>query len=134
MTTANVAQAAALSLRFLNPYGTNKIVLFEVRYITDWKFFEMTAFILLGILGGALGALFIKATRIWAQTFRQIPLIKKYPVAEVLLVAVVTGLVSFWNRYTRPPVTELLLQLASPCDAFTSSGYGLCPTKNRFPL
>src|ERR1700712_541704 len=101
MKDANVQQAAALSLRFLNPYGTNKIVLFEVRYVTDWKFFEMTAFILLGILGGALGALFIKATRIWAQTFRRISFIKKYPVAEVLLVAVVTGVVNFWNRYTR---------------------------------
>lgn len=39
---------AALTLKFLNPYGTNKIVIFEVRYLTDWEFFEIATFILLG--------------------------------------------------------------------------------------
>jgi len=125
--------AAALSLKFLNPYGTNKIVLFEVRYLTDWQFFEMAIFILLGVLGGTLGALFIKASRLWATTFRRIPSIKKYPVLEVFLVALVTGLVSFWNRYTRIPVSELLFELASPCNSFSSSGYGLCPTEENIP-
>ncbi|KAH0283882.1 CLC voltage-gated chloride channel, partial [Aureobasidium sp. EXF-3399] len=125
--------AAALSLKFLNPYGTNKIVLFEVRYLTDWQFFEMAIFILLGVLGGTLGALFIKASRLWANTFRRIPSIKRYPVLEVFLVALVTGLVSFWNRYTRIPVSELLFELASPCNSFSSSGYGLCPTEENIP-
>ncbi|TKA59752.1 hypothetical protein B0A49_10654 [Cryomyces minteri] len=124
---------AALSLKFLDPYGTNKIVLFEVRYMTDWKFFEMIAFILLGILGGATGALFIKASRVWAQTFRRLTLVKNWPILEVMLVALTTGLVSFWNRYTRLPVTELLFELASPCDTFTHTGYGLCPTEGRIP-
>ena len=125
--------AAALSLRFLDPYGTGKIVLFEVRYIIDWKFFEIIAFILLGIMGGALGALFIKASRFWAKTFRRIKPIKKYPILEVLLVAAATGITSFWNRYTRLPVAELLFELAAPCDAFSSTGSGLCPTQERIP-
>ncbi|ORY02561.1 voltage-gated protein/chloride channel-like protein [Clohesyomyces aquaticus] len=125
--------AAALSLKFLNPYGTNKIVLFEVRYLTDWKFFEMIAFIFTGALGGVLGALFIKASRIWARTFRRIPVIKKYPLFEVFLVALITGILSFWNRYTKLPVTELLFELASPCDTFTDSGDGLCPTREHTP-
>lgn len=59
---------ASLSLKFLNPYGTGKIVIFEVRYVTDWRFFEIFIFILLGVLGGALGALFIKACRVWVRT------------------------------------------------------------------
>ena len=116
--------AASLSLKFLNPYGTGKIVIFEVRYVTDWRSFEMFVFILLGILGGVLGALFIKASRIWARTFRRIPTIKRWPILEVLLVALVTGLASFWNRYTKLAVTELLFELASPCKDNTS---GLCP-------
>jgi chloride channel 3/4/5 len=120
-------------LKFLDPYGTKKIVLFEVRYITDWKFLEMFAFVFLGILGGALGALFIKATRIWAMTFRRIPLIKKYPALEVLLVALITGIISFWNRYTNIPVTELLLEIASPCDTYVDSGFALCPNRERIP-
>ncbi|TKA65175.1 hypothetical protein B0A55_09219, partial [Friedmanniomyces simplex] len=125
--------AAALSLKFLNPYGTNKIVLFEVRYLTDWRFFELIAFVLLGVLGGTTGALFIKASRVWAKTFRKMSVIKKYPIVEVLLVALVTGIVSFWNRYTRLPVAELLFELAAPCDAFTKDGSGLCPTQERIP-
>ncbi|KAA8564000.1 hypothetical protein EYC84_011998 [Monilinia fructicola] len=60
---------AALTLKFLNPYGTNKIVMFEVRYLTDWAFFELAAFIMVGVLGGITGAIFIKASRSWAQSF-----------------------------------------------------------------
>ncbi len=123
---------AALSLKFLDPYGTGKIVIFEVRYVTDWRFFEMIAFILLGVIGGALGALFIKASSLWARTFRRIPVIKKYPLLEVFLVALLTGLVSFWNRYTRLPVTELLFELARPCEA-AHIGTGLCPEMERTP-
>jgi chloride channel 3/4/5 len=118
--------AATLSLKFLNPYGTGKIVLFEVRYLSDWEFFEIFVFIILGIMGGAAGALFIKASSLWARSFRRIPAIKQGPMLEVFLVALVTGLVSFWNRYTRLPVTELLFELASPCDADVEST-GLCP-------
>ncbi|KAF2875373.1 voltage-gated protein/chloride channel-like protein [Massariosphaeria phaeospora] len=125
--------AAALSLKFLNPYGTNKIVLFEVRYLVDWKFFELIAFIFTGALGGVLGALFIKACRIWARTFRRISIIKKYPLLEVFLVALLTGVLSFWNRYTKLPVTELLFELASPCDTFSDSGDSLCPTREHIP-
>jgi chloride channel 3/4/5 len=124
---------AALSLKFLNPYGTGKIVLFQVHYITDWYSIEMIVFVLLGIMGGVLGALFIKATRIWAKTFRRISFIKKYPVAETALIALVTGLVTWWNRYTRLPVAELLLELSSPCDAYIEDGMSMCPTKEQIP-
>ena len=117
----------------MDPYGTKKIVLFEVRYHLDWKFFELATFVFTGIIGGMLGALFIKASRIWAKTFRRIPVIKQNPLLEVFLVALVTGLISFWNRYTKLPVTELLFELASPCDTYTSSGDGLCPTKEHIP-
>ena len=117
--------AAALSLKFLNPYDTGKIVIFEVRYSTDWRFFEIFGFILLGILGGGLGAFFIKASKFWAKNFRKIPAIKKMPMFEVVLVALITGLLSFWNKYTKKAVTELLFELASPCGPNEPSG--LCP-------
>ena len=123
--------AAALSLKFLNPYGTQKIVLFEVRYITDWRVFELANFAFLGIAGGLAGALFIKASRIWAQTFRRLRIIKQYPMLEVFLVALITGLLSFWNRYTRLPVAELLFELASPCEPSTETG--LCVKREQLP-
>lgn len=122
--------AAALSLKFLNPYGTGKIVLFQVRYMTDWEIFEVFLFILLGILGGAAGAMFIKASSLWARSFRRIPIIKRWPMLEVFLVALLTGLVSYWNRYTKLPVTELLFELASPCERNSYETTGLCPQED----
>ncbi|KAI5928529.1 chloride channel [Camillea tinctor] len=107
---------AALSLKFLNPYGTHKIVMFEVRYKIDWEYFELVGFMIVGVLGGAAGALFIKASRRWALSFRRIAVIKKYPLMEVVLVALVTGLTAYWNPLTKLPVAKLLLNLAGPCD------------------
>ncbi|KUL89988.1 hypothetical protein ZTR_02913 [Talaromyces verruculosus] len=123
--------ASALSLKFLNPYGTGKIVPFQVRYVSDWEIFEMAIFILLGILGGVLGALFIKATNLWARSFRRISLIKGAPMLEVVLVAFVTGIVSFWNRYTKLAVAELLEELTAPCDPTGVTKSGLCPNEKE---
>lgn len=118
---------AALSLKFLDPYGTGKVVIFEVRYKIDWEWFELAGFILVGVLGGAAGAFFIKASKAWAQSFRKIALIKKYPLLEVVLVAIVTVLVGYWNTLTRLPVAKLLLNLAAPCDDETRDDtLGLC--------
>lgn len=114
-------------MKFLNPYGNGKIVIFEIRYLTDWEFFELAAFILVGVLGGAIGAIFIKASRKWAQSFRKIPLVKRWPLAEVMMVASLTGLVSYWNPYTKIPVAKLLFNLTSPCDINKPDEMGLCP-------
>lgn len=121
---------AALTLKFLDPYGTEKIVMFQVRYVVDWEYFEIVNFIVVGMLGGAAGALFIKASKYWAQSFRRIKTIKKYPLLEVFLVAVLTGLLSYWNAFTKLPVARLLLNLASPCDDhhYPRGDLGLCPS------
>ncbi|KFA67479.1 hypothetical protein S40285_00141 [Stachybotrys chlorohalonatus IBT 40285] len=121
---------AALSLKFLNPYGTHKIVMFQVRYLIDWEYFELVSFIFVGILGGAAGAFFIKASKHWAQSFRRIKFIKAYPMFEVFLVSLTTALLSYWNPLTRLGVAKLLLNLASPCDANNGNPdeLGLCPS------
>jgi chloride channel 3/4/5 len=118
---------AAISLKFLNPYGTNKIVLFEVRYLSDWEWFEMAPFILLGMLGGAAGALFIKASRFWARSFRRIPAVKRWPLVEVMVVALITALISYWNVFTNSAVAKLLGKLASQCNGPYSTDTSLCP-------
>ncbi|RKU47989.1 hypothetical protein DL546_004978 [Coniochaeta pulveracea] len=121
---------AALTLKFLNPYGTGKIVMFQVRYILDWEYFELGVFMVVGVLGGVLGALFIKASRHWAKKFRGISLIKTHPLLEVVLVALVTGLTSYWNVLTKLPVAKLLYNLAAPCDARDNNldDLGICPS------
>ncbi|KAF8455421.1 chloride channel [Terfezia claveryi] len=125
---------AALSLKFLNPYGTGKIVLFEVRYTVDWHIFELVAFIFLGICGGIYGALFIKASKHWATRFRRIPFIKKNPVGELMLVALVSALISYWNRYSKMAVSELLYELASPCSGSDSQHSDICPAPDEIPM
>ncbi|KAF3770202.1 hypothetical protein M406DRAFT_271293 [Cryphonectria parasitica EP155] len=112
---------AALSLKFLNPYGTHKIVMFQVHYATDWEYFELFSFIVVGFVGGSLGALFIKASRYWAKSFRKIPAIKQYPMVEVILVALATGLLSYWNGLVKLPVAKLMYNLAAPCDSSETS-------------
>ena len=123
---------AALTLKFLNPYGTHKIVMFQVKYSVDWEFFEIGSFIFVGIIGGAAGALFIKASKHWAKSFRRIGCIKRYPILEVLLVALFTGLISYWNPLAKLPVSELLFNLASPCDTKDANrdNLGLCPASS----
>lgn len=121
---------AALTLKFLNPYGTHKIVMFQVRYVVDWEYFELGSFMLVGVLGGAAGALFIKASRHWAKGFRGIPVIKAHPLLEVVLVALVTALVGYWNVLTKLPVAKLLYNLAAPCDERDNNldNLGICPS------
>lgn len=121
---------ASLTLKFLNPYGTHKIVMFQVRYSMDWAWFEIGTFVLVGVLGGAAGALFIKASKHWAKTFRRLKFIKAYPLLEVVLVAMVTGVMNYWNGFTQLPVAKLLLNIASPCDTENERRnlLGLCPS------
>ncbi|CAK7223545.1 hypothetical protein SBRCBS47491_005242 [Sporothrix bragantina] len=122
---------AALTLKFLNPYGTNKIVMFQVQYPVDWEYFELGSFVAVGVLGGVAGAMFIKASRHWAKSFRGIPMIKGHPLLEVVLVALVTGLVGYWNNLTKLPVAELLYNLAAPCDVTDNNlaDLGICPSE-----
>lgn len=108
-------------------------MLFEVRYTVDWHFFELAAFIFLGICGGVYGALFIKASKHWATRFRRIRFIKSNPVAELILIAVVTALTQYWNRYSKMAVSELLFELASPCSGGASEHSGLCPAPEEIP-
>ena len=45
------AMVAAVTLKYMNPYGTGKLVLFYVQYTTPWKVFELVPFAFLGVFG-----------------------------------------------------------------------------------
>ena len=108
--------------------------MFQVQYLSDWELFELIIFMILGVLGGGAGALFTKASKVWAQTFRRIPTIKRWPMFEVVLIATLTGATSFWNRYSSLAVSELMFELASPCNYEDGKARtGLCPTKDEIP-
>ena len=48
------AMIAAFTLKYMNPFGTGRLVMFYVEYTNPWKLFELGPFILLGVLGVSL--------------------------------------------------------------------------------
>ncbi|KAG7666145.1 uncharacterized protein J8A68_000316 [[Candida] subhashii] len=118
---------STLFLKFLNPYGTGKTVLFELEYFSDWKSIELVFFILIGISGGIFGAAFVKFVKWWPKKFRTYKIIHNHPSFEVFCIALLTGLITFWNPYTKQAAAELVLELATPCGA-AELDMSLCPT------
>ena len=113
LPTLVASTIAATSLRLFN--GTEKTVIFQVRFSSEWHIIELGLFLLLGFLGGALGAAFIKTTRIWARHVRSRRFLRRSPLGEVALVALLTGLATFWNKYTKQRPDRLLYELFSDC-------------------
>lgn len=92
-------------------------------------------FILLGMGGGVLGALFVKASRFWATVFRRLPVIKRNPFLETFAIGMFTGLSSFWNKYTRLGDSELVSELATACGhgEVSLADFGPCPPTETIP-
>jgi H+/Cl- antiporter ClcA len=61
---------AAAALRYLDPFGTGKIVLFQVTYDRDWHWFELIFFVIIGIFCGLWGACFTRLNVIWSTKVR----------------------------------------------------------------
>lgn len=124
------AMISTLFLKFLNPYGTNKTVLFELSYNSEWRAAELPLFVFIGIVGGIFGALFIKFTKWWPSTFRQLRAIKGRPLVEIACISLLTGVVTFWNPYTKQASAELILDLATSCTQ-NELDSSLCPTTHN---
>ncbi|KAI0709544.1 chloride channel [Cerioporus squamosus] len=121
------AMVAAVTLRFLDPFGSGKLVLFQVTYDKDWHAYELVPFLILGVLGGVYGAYFSKLNYRWSRHVRNGTWLKNYPVTEVILVTLVTAIFSFLNPYTRMGGTELVYNLFAECrDGSKNTHSGLC--------
>ncbi|KAE9411425.1 hypothetical protein BT96DRAFT_961329 [Gymnopus androsaceus JB14] len=122
------AMIAAISLKLFNPFGTGKLVLFQVTYDKDWHAYELLPFILLGVFGGVYGAYFSKLNSRWSRDVRNGTWLKNHPVIEVLLVTLATCVFCFLNPYTRMGGTELVSALFSECKKGVEDESGLCVT------
>lgn len=85
----------------------------------------MIIFVFLGVIMGIYGALFCKLNILWAKTFRQLDVIRRAPVIEVLLVVLTTATISWYNPYTRISGTRLVEDLLSECG--NERFDGVCP-------
>ncbi|KAF8633290.1 hypothetical protein AX17_004465 [Amanita inopinata Kibby_2008] len=121
------AMIAAITLKMLDPFGTGKLVLFQVTYDKDWHAYELLPFVLLGLFGGVYGAYFSKLNYRWSRDVRSKGLFKSYPVLEVLLTTLATTILCFLNPYTRMGGTELVYILFSECKTGSGNTHqGLC--------
>ncbi|XP_071445832.1 H(+)/Cl(-) exchange transporter 5 isoform X3 [Hetaerina americana] len=123
------ALVAAFVLGSINPFGNEHSVLFYVQYNKPWIFFELVPFVGLGIIGGIIAAVFIKANLWWCR-YRKVSKLGQYPVTEVLGVAVVTAVLAFPNPYTRMSTSQLIYLLFSQCGV--SNGDDLCDYNRNF--
>ena len=122
------AMVAAVTLQFVNPFRTGKIVLYQVSYSSGWHNFEIPPFIILGILGGLYGGLFIRLNMLIAK-FRKSSTnpFSKSPVLEVLLIAFISAIINFPNIFMRAQLSELVYNLFAECAALGSDDpYTLC--------
>ncbi|TFY62566.1 hypothetical protein EVJ58_g3780 [Rhodofomes roseus] len=121
------AMVAAMTLKFLDPFGSGKLVLFQVTYDKDWHAYELVFFLMLGVFGGVYGAWFSRLNFRWSRDVRNATWLKTHPVAEVFLVTLATTVLSFVNPYTRMGGTELVYNLFAECrTGSTNTHLGLC--------
>lgn len=108
-----VALVAVATLEYINPFRNGKIILFNVTYDRDWKVEEIPVFIILGIFGGVYGQLVSKWNISYVQFRRRF--LSRWPVQEVLILTVLTGLVSYFNEFLKLDMTESMGILFHEC-------------------
>ncbi|KAK4872907.1 hypothetical protein RN001_014936 [Aquatica leii] len=123
------ALIAAFILRSINPFGNEHSVLFFVEYNKPWIFIELIPFIALGIIGGLIATVFIKANLYWCR-YRKHSKLGQYPVTEVLMVTVITAVFAYPNPYTRMNTSQLIYLLFSQCGI--SNTDDLCDYNRNF--
>ena len=121
-----MATLASLTMHLLNPYGTGKLVMFQVEITKNWELAELPVFCILGILGGIYGSLFIKFN-IKLQNYRQKnEWIAGHPIREVVVLAFISAVLTYPVVLTRVNLSELVTNLFRDCDIIDEEFYGLC--------
>ncbi|KAF8781587.1 H(+)/Cl(-) exchange transporter 3 like protein [Argiope bruennichi] len=108
------ALVAAFILRSIDPFGTDHMVKFYMNTTRAWILVELLPFMLLGIMGGTIGAVFIKCNIAWSR-YKQSSSVGKFPVLEVMVVTLLTALINFPNEFTRVNASDLIRTLFSQC-------------------
>ncbi|KAG0681068.1 glycerol ethanol, ferric requiring protein [Pichia californica] len=107
---------AITTLQIWNPFKTGQIVMFEVKYNSNWNWNEIIWFIILGIFGGLYGIL-VSKLNIKYVLFRQKYLLnfKFSGLIEIFWLILITSILSYWNIFTRFDMTKVMELLFDPC-------------------
>lgn len=117
---------AAVSLQYIDPFGTSKLVLFQVSGVNDtWRAFELIPWMLLAVVGGVVGTLLIRLNAA-AAVYRRNSAINDWPVLEVVSFATLTGAICYLVVFLRVQTSELVANLFQECDATKGDFHGLC--------
>ncbi|THU86239.1 Cl-channel protein [Dendrothele bispora CBS 962.96] len=117
---------AAVSLQYVDPFGTSKLVLFQVTNGSDtWRAFELIPWLGLGVIGGVLGSILIKLN-VEAAIVRRTSVLNDWPILEVIGVSSITAAISYLIVFTRVQSSELVANLFQECDPSKGDYHGLC--------
>ncbi|KAJ9101050.1 hypothetical protein QFC21_003268 [Naganishia friedmannii] len=125
------ALVATFTLSAMNPFRTGKLVLFQVSYDRDWHYFEIPAFILIGIFGGLYGAFVIKFN-LQVAAFRRKHL-AAHGIYEAVTLAVLSAMIGYFNRFLRIDMTESLEILFKECEGGGNYN-GLCQASTQWRM
>ncbi|KAI3392198.1 hypothetical protein diail_6059 [Diaporthe ilicicola] len=126
------AMTAAVILKALDPFRTGETALYHVKYSTEWHNFEaLGPFLVLGIMGGIYGGLFIKLNMKVASWKKARAISNEWlpgPITQVAIVSLLTAVINYPNLYMRAQSSELVANLFSECSKLLDDQFGLCKT------
>ncbi|CDO69766.1 hypothetical protein BN946_scf184766.g11 [Trametes cinnabarina] len=117
---------AAVSLQYIDPFGTSKLVLFQVSESgSTWRAFELVPWVFLAVVGGLLGSLLIKLNTA-AAVYRRHSVLHDWPIVEVIGFTAITAAISYLVVFLRVQSSELVANLFLECDPAKGDYHGLC--------
>ena len=125
------ALASTAALSFMNPFRTGKLVMFQVEYSRDWHYFELAFYMVIGIMGGLYGE-YVVRYNLQVQRFRRKRLAQR-GVEEAVFLALVTALITYFNRFLRLDMTESLEVLFRQCEGASDSDV-LCQSRVQWSM
>lgn len=108
------AIVAAFTINRLDPLPFHRYVMFEVHFHHQWHLVELLPFGLLGALGGAIGALFVRINTKICRRRKQSG-VKRWPVTEAALVCMATSILDYPVVYLQGSNISLLHALFADC-------------------
>ncbi|EGW31629.1 uncharacterized protein SPAPADRAFT_62240 [Spathaspora passalidarum NRRL Y-27907] len=121
------AMIAVTTLAMINPFRTGQLVLFEVTYDTNWHYFEIPVYIILGTFGGFYGII-VSRFNIQMAAFRK-KYLGNFAVREVFTLALLTASFAYFNEFLLLEMTESMQVLFHECEE--TFHHPLCDPKSN---